>query len=105
MWSIFVTKSANNIFVTREGVYIANSQDTTIKNIALFTFTTRTVYHKHYQKELKEKTGQPKLTGLCRRRPIFPGRFQPSIVSTDELNYRVRDGNGWDLNVIDTDFT
>ena len=41
---------------------------------------------------------------LCRRRPIFPGGCPPSIVSTSELNYRVRDGNGWTLIVIDTDF-
>ena len=38
------------------------------------------------------------------RRPIFPGRFQPSIFGVDELNYRVRDGNGWTLNVINTDY-
>ena len=36
------------------------------------------------------------------RRPIFPGRFQPSIFGVDELNYRVRDGNGWTLITIDT---
>ena len=36
--------------------------------------------------------------------PIFPGRFQPSIFGTVELNYRVRDGNGWTLNVINTDY-
>ena len=42
--------------------------------------------------------------GKCRHRPIFPGRLQPSIFSTDELNYRVRNGNGWILAVIDTDF-
>ena len=41
--------------------------------------------------------------GRCRHRPIFPGRFQPSIFSTCELNYRVRNGNGWILTVIDTD--
>ena len=41
---------------------------------------------------------------LCRRRPIFPGSYPPSIFGTIELNYRVRDGNGWDLNVIDTDY-
>ena len=40
---------------------------------------------------------------LFRRRPIFPGSFPPSIFGTVELNYRVRDGNGWDLNVIDTE--
>ena len=35
--------------------------------------------------------------------PIFPGRFQPSIFGVNELNYRVRDGNGWTLITINTD--
>ena len=34
--------------------------------------------------------------------PIFPGRLQPSIVSRSELNFRVRDGNGWTLALINT---
>ena len=38
----------------------------------------------------------------CWRRPIFPGRRRPSIVGTGELNFRVRNGNGWDLTVINT---
>jgi hypothetical protein len=38
----------------------------------------------------------------CWHRPIFPGRRQPSIFGTDELNYRVRNGNGWTLIVINT---
>ena len=36
--------------------------------------------------------------------PIFPGRLQPSIVGRIELNFRVRDGNGWTLNLINTNF-
>ena len=32
-----------------------------------------------------------------RRRSIFPGSCPPSIVDAKELNFRVRDGNGWDL--------
>ena len=36
--------------------------------------------------------------------PIFPGSFPPSIFGTKELNYRVRDGNGWTLFVINTDY-
>ena len=39
---------------------------------------------------------------LCRHRPIFPGRHQPSIVSVNELNYRVRNGNGCTLITINT---
>ena len=36
--------------------------------------------------------------------PIFPGSCPPSIFGTRELNYRVRDGNGWTLSVINTDY-
>ena len=36
--------------------------------------------------------------------PIFPGRLQPSIVGRIELNFRVRDGNGWTLNLINTNY-
>ena len=38
----------------------------------------------------------------CWRKPIFPGRYQPSIFGTSELNFRVRDGNGWTLTAINT---
>ncbi|SBV90552.1 hypothetical protein KL86CLO1_10001 [uncultured Eubacteriales bacterium] len=34
--------------------------------------------------------------------PIFPGRLQPSIFGAGELNFRVRDGNGWALAAINT---
>ena len=36
--------------------------------------------------------------------PVFPGRCQPSIVGRSELNYRVRNGNGWTLALISTNF-
>ena len=36
--------------------------------------------------------------------PIFPGRRQPSIVGRNELNYRVRNGNGWTLDLISTNY-
>ena len=35
---------------------------------------------------------------------IFPGRRQPSIVRMKLLNYRVRNGNGWDQLIINTDY-
>ena len=51
----------------------------------------------------KRKRAQQTLCSfVCWRRLIFPGRHQPSIVSTEELNYRVRNGNGWVLLVIGT---
>ena len=34
--------------------------------------------------------------------PIFPVRLQTSIVGAGELNFRVRDGNGWTLTAINT---
>ena len=34
--------------------------------------------------------------------PIFPARLQASIVGASELNFRVRDGNGWTLTAINT---
>ena len=36
--------------------------------------------------------------------PIFPGRRQPSIVGAGELNCRVRNGNGWTLTAINTNY-
>ena len=38
-----------------------------------------------------------------RRLPIFTSRFQLTIFGTSELNFCVRNGNRWDLTVIDTD--
>ena len=37
--------------------------------------------------------------------PIFPGRLQPSIVGASELNCRVRNGNGWTLTAISTNYS
>ena len=34
--------------------------------------------------------------------PIFPARLQASIFGAGELNFRVRDGNGWTLAAINT---
>ena len=36
--------------------------------------------------------------------PIFPVRLQTSIVGTGELNFRVRNGNGWTLTVKNTNY-
>ena len=37
-----------------------------------------------------------------RRRPIFPEGCPSSIIGAEELNFRVRDGNGWTLFAIVT---
>ena len=41
---------------------------------------------------------------LCWHLPIFPGRHQPSIFGTTELNFCVRYGNRWTLSVINTNY-
>ena len=63
---------------------------------------SRVLYRLSYGGILKP-TKQSLIGYLCRHRPIFPGRFQPSIFGTNELNYRVQNGNGWTLIVINTD--
>ncbi len=42
---------------------------------------------------------------LCWHLPIFPGSCPPSIFGASELNFRVRDGNGWTLTAISTNFS
>ena len=42
---------------------------------------------------------------LCWHLPIFPGRHQPSIFGTTELNFCVRYGNRWTLSVINTNYS
>ena len=41
---------------------------------------------------------------LCWHLSIVPGRLQPSIVDTNELNFCVRYGNRWTLIVINTNY-
>ena len=37
--------------------------------------------------------------------PIFPARLQASIFGVNELNFRVRNGNGWTLVTINTNYS
>ena len=61
----------------------------------------------HPKFHYKRKTKKERQFFNCRSvlaLPIFPGRCQPSIVGRNELNYRVRNGNGWTLILISTNF-
>ena len=52
-------------------------------------------------------TGGPsalKRPTVCQRCVIFPERFRSGIVTAAELNFRVRNGNGWTLCAHSTDF-
>ena len=52
----------------------------------------------------KRKSDGQKTVAFVLALPILPGRCQPSIVSRDELNYCVRNGNGWTLILISTNY-
>ena len=60
---------------------------------------SRTHFFRH------NKTPRRSSRGFVLALPIFPGRLQPSIVSRSELNFRVRDGNGWTLALISTNYS
>ena len=50
----------------------------------------------------KKKDGQQTVRPFVLALPIFPVRLQTSIFGAGELNFRVRDGNGWTLTAINT---
>ena len=58
----------------------------------------------HYKSYQKSRKGTLLGTFSMLALPIFPGRLQPSIVGRSELNFRVRDGNGWTLALISTNY-
>ena len=53
----------------------------------------------------KKKDGQQTVRPFVLALPIFPARLQASIFGRSELNFRVRNGNGWTLALISTYFT
>ena len=66
---------------------------------------TRAAHFTCRKANLTEKTPAAYAAGvLYRHRSIFPGRRQPSIFDTDELNFCVRYGNRCDLIAISTGF-
>ena len=62
----------------------------------------KTGYSRQASKQKKRPGRNVQVFLLCWRLPILPGRFQPSIVGTSELNCCVRDGNRCTLTVIST---
>ena len=50
----------------------------------------------------KRKRTKPQLRPSVLALPVFPVRLQTSIFGRDELNFRVRNGNGWTLILIST---
>ena len=72
-----------------------------IPSIYINQMNSQTGFH-----STKQTEERPQLSGVgvVLALPIFPGRHQPSIVGRNELNYRVRNGNGWTLTLISTNF-
>ena len=61
--------------------------------------------HGYYRdRGLKAPIASPLVTRLCQRWPIFPARRHASIFGSAELNFRVRNGNGWTLCGKNTDY-
>ena len=69
------------------------------QSIPAFLFSPKTVSRQ------KKNASESLLKRFCssRRLPIFTRRFQRTIFGTSELNFCVRNGNRWNLTVIDTD--
>ena len=66
---------------------------------------TMIVIYRRNLSSVKKYKKTPTLLGghfMCWHLPIFPGRHQPSIFGTTELNFCVRYGNRWTLSVINT---
>ena len=61
------------------------------------------IYH-CFAMDNKKRTDFSVCSFLCWHLPIFPGSCPPSIFGASELNFRVRDGNGWTLTAINTDY-
>ena len=75
----------------------ARTSDIMINSHALYRLSYGGIYKEY-------KIGRFSYTLWSWRFPIFPGRCQPSIFGTNELNFCVRDGNRWTLIVNDTNY-
>ena len=53
--------------------------------------------------DIRQKKAGRKSARFVLALPIFPVRLQTSIFGAGELNFRVRNGNGWTLTAINTD--
>ena len=54
---------------------------------------------------LTKEKGRSKDRPFVLALPIFPARLQASIVGRNELKFRVRNGNGWTLILINTNYS
>ena|GEM_PF-1331326 len=86
---------------------MTKSNFTRQRRISLLHILSDTMIAIHIRnlRPVKKYKKTPTLLGghfICWHLPIFPGRHQPSIFGTTELNFCVRYGNRWTLSVINT---
>ena len=74
------------------------------ETISCIFYTSGLIDHAIQESLFLDRIIDKRLISLLKIRqpPIFPGRLQPSIVGRSELNFRVRNGNGWTLALIST---
>ena len=81
---------------------IRHRKELQIGQIAGVNITVRLSSSNRTRLALQKQKADIRRCPLVLALPIFPGRLQPSIVGRSELNFRVRDGNGWTLALIST---
>ena len=70
----------------------------------MYCFVASGLLYSSIKDKKKVATSDMKLATTKSALLIFPAGCPASIFSANELNYRVRDGNGWTLKVINTDY-
>ena len=69
----------------------------------MYCFVASGLLYSSIKDKKKVATSDMKLATTKSALLIFPAGCPASIFSASELNYRVRDGNGWTLVAINTD--
>ena len=73
------------------------------RNSTVYCFVASGLLYSSIKEKKKVATSDMKLVTTKSALLIFPAGCPASIFSANELNYRVRDGNGWTLVAINTD--
>ena len=80
-----------------------NSFVNLLRNSTVYCFVASGLLYSSIKEKKKVATSDMKLATTKSALLIFPAGCPASIFSANELNYRVRDGNGWTLVAINTD--
>ena len=102
-WVIVVNDIGHSVFIST----IRHDANMSFKDHDITALPFRALYAQKISEAVQTTKNAPEflLKRFCssRRLPIFTRRFQRTIFGTSELNFCVRNGNRWNLTVIDTD--